>query len=229
MAKRFTDTNKYKKPFTRGLQGAYKLLWDYLYHDCDHAGIWIVDFDIAQMYIGLDMKVNKVDALKYFNDGEVRVIEFAEGKKWFIKPFIEFQYGDLNPKNRVHQSVIKSLSKENLYDNNKGYTSPLQGVKDKDKDKEYYNDNGEKISKEQWYSNQVWSSQQDMEYIQMQLKINKQYVGNLLKEFVGHCEYGETKHPSYTEFKSHFVNWLRIKQSKGELTNGRHDPDTDFA
>ena len=51
MAKRFTDTNKYKKPFIRGLQGAYKLFWDYLYHDCDHAGIWIVDFEIAQTYL----------------------------------------------------------------------------------------------------------------------------------------------------------------------------------
>ena len=75
MAKRFTDTNKYKKPFIRGLQGAYKLLWDYLYHDCDHAGIWIVDFDIAQVYLGADMPVNRADALKFFNKDEVRIIE----------------------------------------------------------------------------------------------------------------------------------------------------------
>jgi len=136
MSKRFTDTDKYKKPFLRGLQGAYKLLWDYLYHDCNHAGIWIVDFDIAQIYIGLDMPVNKIDALKYFNEGEIRIIEFGCGKKWFIPSYIEFQYGKLNIKNRVHESVINILSKYDLYDINKGLISPLQGAKDKDKDKD---------------------------------------------------------------------------------------------
>ena len=133
MSKRFTDTNKYKKPFIRGLQGAYKLLWDYLYHDCDHAGIWIVDFDVAQIYIGQDMPVNKSDALKFFNEGEKRIIEFDNGKKWFIPSFIEFQYGELNEQNRAHNSVITILNKNNLY-KNKPLRSPLEGAKDKDKD-----------------------------------------------------------------------------------------------
>ena len=136
MAKRFTDTNKYKKPFIRGLQGAYKLLWDYLYHDCDHAGIWIVDFEVAQIYIGKDMPVNKKDALKYFNDGEKRIIEIDEGSKWFIPSFIFFQYGILSENNRAHNSVISILRKYKLY-NDKGLASSLNGaiVKDKDKDK----------------------------------------------------------------------------------------------
>jgi hypothetical protein len=133
MAKRFTDTNKYKKPFIRGLQGAYKLLWDYLYHDCDHAGIWIVDFEIAQLYIGNDMPVNKADALKFFNAEEKRIIEIDGGKKWFIKPFIEFQYGILDEANRVHNSVIKELQRHNV---DKGLISSLQGAMDKDKDKD---------------------------------------------------------------------------------------------
>jgi hypothetical protein len=137
MPKRFTDTNKYKKPFIRGLQGAYKLFWDYLYHDCDHAGIWIVDFEIAQLYLGQDMQINKEDALKYFNNGEQRIIEFDHGKKWFIKPFIEFQYGVLNPENRVHNSIILELTKYNF---NKGLISSLQGCKDKDMDKDMEKD-----------------------------------------------------------------------------------------
>jgi hypothetical protein len=142
MAKRFTDTNKYKKPFIRGLQGAYKLLWDFLYHDCDHAGIWIVDFEIAQSYIGKDMPVNAKHALTYFNDGEVRIVEIEGGKKWFIPSFIEFQYGQLTEKNRAHASVITILLKHQLIDTslkiktNKPHTSPLQGGKDMDKDKE---------------------------------------------------------------------------------------------
>ena len=136
MSKRFTDTEKYKKPFLRGLQGPYKLLWDYLYHSCDHAGIWIVDFQIAQIYLGEDMPVNREDALKYFNVDEVRIIEINQNK-WFIKSFIDFQYGQLNEKNRVHFSVIQILKNYDLLDiENKVLTSPLQGVKDKDKSKD---------------------------------------------------------------------------------------------
>ena len=52
MAKRFTDTEKWKKPFIRGLEGAYKLLWLYICDDCDHAGIWQVDLEVASIRIG---------------------------------------------------------------------------------------------------------------------------------------------------------------------------------
>lgn len=154
MAKRFTDTNKYKKPFTRGLQGAYKLLWDYLYHECDHAGIWIVDFEIAQMYLGADMKISKEKALDFFNPDEIRVVEIDNGKQWFLPGFIEFQYGKLNPKNRVHESVISILHKYNLIEEDfslkqfKPLTSPLQGVKDKDKEKDKFKDKEKEKEKE---------------------------------------------------------------------------------
>lgn len=135
MPKRFTDTNKYKKPFIRSLPGAYKIFWDYLYHDCDHAGIWIVDFEIAQLYIGTDMPIRKEDALKYFNREEKRIIEIDNGTRWFIIPFIKFQYGELNEQNRAHNSVIQILKKYKLWKKeNKPLISPLQGDKDKDKD-----------------------------------------------------------------------------------------------
>lgn len=139
MAKRFTDTAKYKKTFIRSLPGAYKLLWDFLYHDCDHAGIWIVDFDIAQTYLGRDMPVDKEKALQLFNADEVRIIEIDGGKKWFIKSFIEFQYGKLSEKNKAHTYVISVLQKYNLIDDHfliKPLASPLQGAKEKDKEKE---------------------------------------------------------------------------------------------
>lgn len=141
MAKRFTDTNKYKKPFIRNLPGAYKLLWDFLYHDCDNAGIWIVDFEIAQLYIGKDMLISKEKTLELFNDCEQRIIEIDSGKKWFIPSFIEFQYGHLIETNRAHLNVISKLKSLNLIDNqlkiikdHKGLISPLQGAKEKEKE-----------------------------------------------------------------------------------------------
>jgi hypothetical protein len=109
VAKRFTDTDKWKKPFIRGLNGAYKLLWFYILDDCDFAGIWHVDFDVAQIRIG--EAISKHEAIKQFGD---RVEIFDDGNKWFLRDFIDFQYGELNPSNRVHASVIATLKKYNI-------------------------------------------------------------------------------------------------------------------
>jgi hypothetical protein len=128
MAKRFTDTEKWKKPFIRGLQGPYKLLWLYICDDCDHAGIWQVDIDVAQIRIG--EKINLKDAISSFED---KIIVFDNGNKWFIPSFIEFQYpSGLNPENRSHNSVIILLDKYNLRKKNKPLISPSEGRKDMD-------------------------------------------------------------------------------------------------
>lgn len=133
MAKRYSDTDKWKKPFIRSLQGAYKLLWFYILDDCDHAGIWQVDQDVAELRVGMSIDWEKVPQI--FNEK----IIFIDENKWFVPDFIEFQYGMLNPQNRVHFSVISLLEKYDLLkflEKNKGLTSPLQGAKDKDKDKD---------------------------------------------------------------------------------------------
>ena len=125
MSKRFTDTEKYKKPFIRRLPGAYKLLWDYLYHNCDNAGIWIVDFEIAQIYLGADVPVNKSDALKHFNQDEIKVIEIDDSK-WFLPSFIEFQHGVLSEKNNAHKKAIQDLLKYDLVKKGEENTYPLR-------------------------------------------------------------------------------------------------------
>lgn len=109
MAKRFTDTDKWKKPFIRGLEGPYKLLWFYILDDCDHAGIWQVDFEVAQIRIGETL--DKVTAIKILGD---RIEIFDNGTKWFLKDFISFQYGELSQKNRLHLSVLQILSKHKV-------------------------------------------------------------------------------------------------------------------
>jgi hypothetical protein len=131
MAKRFTDTEKWKKPFIRGLQGAYKLLWLYICDDCDHAGIWQVDIDVAQIRIG--EKIDLDEAIKSFGD---KIVIFDDGNKWFIPSFIEFQYpSGLNSENRSHNSVIILLEKYNLFNKqNKPLISPSEGRKDMVKD-----------------------------------------------------------------------------------------------
>jgi hypothetical protein len=119
MAKRFTDTEKWKKPFLRGLEGPYKLLWFYILDDCDMAGIWQPDFEVAEIRIG--ERVTSARAIELFGD---RIKIFDNGTKWFIKDFIQFQYGELKATNRMHNAVISTLKKNNL-DFTDGASEPL--------------------------------------------------------------------------------------------------------
>ena len=131
MAKRFTDTDKWKKAFIKGLPAEYKLFWLYLLDECDHAGIWHVEFDLAEVRLGVKLSQEKARGL--FRE---RVVVFDSGAKWFIPDFISFQYGELNASNRAHKSVLQQLNKYNLLKAGKVHISPLQGAKDKEQEKD---------------------------------------------------------------------------------------------
>lgn len=133
MSKRFTDTEKWKKPFIRGLNAPYKLLWLYILDDCDFAGIWQVDFDVALLKVGVKVSYN--EALTMFGDKITVLEEF----KWIINDFIPFQYGTLNPANRVHASIIRTIqsAKQKVEKTVNGASNaPLDRAKDKEQDKE---------------------------------------------------------------------------------------------
>ena len=110
MAKRFIDTDIFKKRFVRSLPGPYKLLWVYLFCECNNAGIWEVDLEIAGLYCG-----------QHFNMQELRrtlgekLYFFDRDSKAFIPEFIKFQYGKgLNRSNPAHRSVIERLDSYGL-------------------------------------------------------------------------------------------------------------------
>lgn len=132
MAKRMTDTDKWKKRFVRELSPQHKLLWFYILDDCNHAGIWEVDLEVASIRIGetLQHDIPAEDMLpQAFLD---KIVIFDNGDKWFIPEFIDFQYGELNPNSNVHKSVIALLQKYNLEGYMKGTQTLPEGVKDKD-------------------------------------------------------------------------------------------------
>lgn len=142
MSKRFADTDKYKKPFMRGLPAAYKLLWDYICLDCNNSGIWQVDFDVAQIRIGTDAPIEQSKALAVFNMGEERIRVLNGGSKWFIVPFVEFQYGELDHECRPHRPVIKELEHFGLIPYQKGIERVSNTLEDKDKDMDKDKDKG---------------------------------------------------------------------------------------
>jgi hypothetical protein len=110
MAKRFIDTNLFKKGFVKQLPTEYKLLYIYLFCECDHCGIWEAELDVASIRIGIDVS-NASKALEIF-DG--KVVSFDRGKKWFVPQFITFQYGKLTSANKIHKSVVSTLNANGL-------------------------------------------------------------------------------------------------------------------
>lgn len=139
MAKRFTDTDKWKKGFIRALPSPYKIFWFYLLDDCNNAGVWDVDMEVVCLRTGEEIDQKK--ALKFFNKDEKRIHVFDNGKKWFIPPFITFQYGEdfvlKTSKNRLIKRVHDDLARLkllNLIPVRYPLNSLHDGEQEKDKD-----------------------------------------------------------------------------------------------
>jgi hypothetical protein len=110
MPKRFTDTDKWRKHFIKNLPPEYKVFWLYVLDDCDHCGIWHVDYEVAEIRTGV--KLSAENAGKYFSE---KIIIFDSGNKWLIPDFITFQYGEqLVLANRMHKPVIDKLIRYDL-------------------------------------------------------------------------------------------------------------------
>ena len=124
MPKRFTATEKWIDPWFCKLKPIEKLFWIYLLDNCDHAGIWQINWPLVNFHLG-----NFEFDEDIFNG---RIIKLKK-EKWYIPKFVSFQYGELNPDNRMHLSVMHILEKEGAI---KPLISPLIGAKDKDKDKD---------------------------------------------------------------------------------------------
>lgn len=135
MAKRFTDTNKWKDTWFQDMPNKYKLFWIYMLDECDAAGLWKPNMRLAQFQIG-----------EPFEEGEIKRvfadrIEITNDGYWFIRKFIDFQYGKLSTKSKPHMSVIKLLDKHNI----KGYTKGIHTIKDKDKEEDKDKETADKM------------------------------------------------------------------------------------
>lgn len=134
MAKRFTDTEKWSRPWVRNLPPKYKLFWVYILDNCDKIGIWYADFGLASYLIG-DM-IDEKEALILFDK---QITQIGKGERWFIRDFVSFQYGKIRKDCAVHKAVLKELQAFGLsWPENTLLTPCRQGgdtLKDKDKDK----------------------------------------------------------------------------------------------
>lgn len=131
MAKRFTDTGKWKDTWFQDLPMKYKLFWIYLLDECDNAGVWKPNFKLAQFQIG--DSIEESEARRIFSS---RMTVLDSGY-WHIVGFIKFQAGKLNPNSHPHAAIIKTLEKHGISMGLKGtYGTLIDTDKEEDKDKE---------------------------------------------------------------------------------------------
>jgi len=142
MAKRFTDTDKWKDSWFENLSTEGKLFFFYYVDNCDHAGIWKGSFKHFNFVTNLNYSEERM-----ISEFSAKIVK-SRNNYYFMPNFIRFQYGALSPSNNAHKGVINSLKYNNLLsmylDNNDLQTSPYvapieghySGAQDKDKDKD---------------------------------------------------------------------------------------------
>lgn len=108
MAKRLTDTDKWKDEWYLSLGNDYRIVWQYILDNCNHSGILKKSFDLMNFCCKTNLSSKQFDEV--FKE---RVYDC--GNFYFIPGFIKFQYGEnLNSSRPVIISVKKELTEKNL-------------------------------------------------------------------------------------------------------------------
>ena len=109
MGKRFTDVNKWRRPWFCNLDMKYKILWSYILDNCDMSGVWYVDLKTAGFLIGAEFEPSETfDAL------QKQIEPINGGARWLIKDFVRYQYGEFSKKSPVHKCVEKCAMEQGL-------------------------------------------------------------------------------------------------------------------
>jgi len=130
MAKRLTDTEKWRDEWFGSLNNDYRIVWLYLVDSCTHAGVWKKDF--RGLNFNCNTNFTEAEILEVFGS---RLVD--RGNFFFIPKFVKFQYSQgLGSNKPVIVSVVKELKNNNLYEIiKKQFGNDYLIIKDKSKDK----------------------------------------------------------------------------------------------
>ncbi len=103
MAKRFTDTDKWKDDWFLDLPLKMKLAWIYLCDQCDGAGVWRVGLKPMSYNIGEPISIAEI-----VSAFEHRVVILSNSKLW-VPQFLTFQYKTLKPANKAHLGIMRQV------------------------------------------------------------------------------------------------------------------------
>jgi len=136
--KRFTETDKWRDSWFRKLTAEHKLAYLYALDNCDAAGVWEADYELAEFVLGC--KPDWPGLIGALGDR----LEIIRGGKWWLNRFISYQYGTLSEDCKPHQHVLKVLKSHTL---SIPFKKGIYTLKDKDKDKEQDKDKDKETEK----------------------------------------------------------------------------------
>lgn len=96
MAKRLTDTNKWKNPWFRKLPTDYKILFLYILDECDNVGVLHIDPELISYTIKIDISVQGM------RDHLSDKISFLSNDKVIVKNFMSYQNNLNSPRMQKH-------------------------------------------------------------------------------------------------------------------------------
>ena len=135
MGKRMTATEKWDKVWFMNLSPKLKCLWMYINDKCDQAGMWEVNYKLAQMHIG--EPISDAD-INVFGD---KIEFYSEDKVWIVGHVL-FQCGNLSDRSPAHKPIFTLLKKYRLLDrvlnrvSNTLQEKEIEREKDKEEEKE---------------------------------------------------------------------------------------------
>jgi hypothetical protein len=203
MAKRFTDTSKWRDKWFRGLNPSEKVLFLYLVDNCDNAGFIEIDYELWAFQIGVEESdvENAFPSLK-------KVVEKV-GEWCWISTFLHHQKNlPLNPGNNAHKQIISllemnknkflsSLKYKEFLGANMGLNSSIGKGKGKGNSKGKGNVKVEVLESEIWISDLARNQKTTVEKIEL-----------YLNTFLDDLEMKDDLDKGVKEVKRHFVNWL---------------------
>lgn len=101
--KRFTETDKWRDSWFRKLKPMSKLAFLFIVDNCDSAGVWDPDYDLANFHVG--EPVNWPEVLADLGER----VETLKNGKWHLVRFVDFQYGQLVQECRPHAKILSLL------------------------------------------------------------------------------------------------------------------------
>lgn len=243
MSKRFTDTEKWKDDWFISLSNDYRIIWQWLLDNCNHAGICKRSIKLLNFMCNTNITEDKL-----IEEMEGRIL--IKNNIWFIPKFLKFQYSSLNSNKPVILSVVKELIsndlqnlipesfgndyliiKQSLHNDKLIITELLPNDsiiikdKDKDKDKDKVKDIIIKSKKfisldfselPEHYTNSIIEQFK----IQKQKTIISKQVNDLWEVFKIQNLTGEEFYTSENKVYLHFVNWIK----KQNFENGTNKP-----
>jgi hypothetical protein len=132
--RRWTETDKWRDQWFMQLRGPAKLAMIYLWDNCDHAGVWEPNLDLASFQLRLDPTMDWKGFLDEVNRPVAMItpdevaatgntpiqVQVLPNGRWWVTKFIIYQYGwtlhdDDTRNGKFHTPVFKALRRHGLY------------------------------------------------------------------------------------------------------------------